>query len=136
MSKFIGNGKVRFESALEEYKKSQKNPELCESYISLSCFDFQQSIEFFLKGIVELQGNRPMENHDLRAQLNKLEIPNALRKTINHIRMNADTFNSWETKSRYNDSFVATIKDIELAINICRNLERHCDKLVKVIKNI
>ena len=43
------------------------------AFIDSLCFEPQQSLDFALKAVVELSGERYVQNHDIRAQLNKLD---------------------------------------------------------------
>ena len=146
MSKLINHGKVRLGSARELYKRSVQEPDMSDYYIDMCCFDYQQSMEFFLKGIVELLGEKYVVNHDLRANVNKIysvktdnpeikRVIDELDDTLTIIRQYATTFNEWETKSRYEETFAAVSKDIELADKVCSQL---CDcscELFKIIPN-
>ncbi len=42
----------------------------------------------------------------------------------------APTINEWEGKSRYTESFVATIEDIQTVMSIADDLEAYCNNLV------
>ncbi len=146
MSKLISHGKVRLVSARSLYSRSKTEPDMSDYYIDMCCFDYQQSMEFLLKGIVELLGEKYVTNHDLRANLNKIssiqtdnpEIIGILKElgpTFDLIRQNASTFNEWETKSRYEETFTAVSKDIELADEICQKLDECSSKLYKTVPN-
>lgn len=63
-----------------------------------------------------------MINHDLNAQLNSLKRLKVYYKVFDAIRDRAYVFNSWETETRYKDSFIALSEDVELAIQICEEL--------------
>lgn len=132
MSKLIGRARTRFINAKNSFNSSKTDADNCEYFIDDCCFNIQQSMEFCLKGIVEMQGKQYVTNHDLRAQLNKITITEELIKVCDLIRTNAALFNSWETDSRYKDSFVATVQDIELGLDICKQLLDYCDSLVAV----
>ena len=118
MSKLYSRAKVRLHSAENNWKMRKED----DAYIDVACFDLQQSIEFSLKALVELHGESYAQNHDLRAQLNKLAKLNVNYDVFQKIAQNASTFNSWETESRYKDSFIALEKDVQLAIQISREL--------------
>lgn len=54
-----------------------------------------------------MNGENYVENHDVRAQLNKLESLNVDLLFKQDIRKIATTINSWEIESKYNDDFKA-----------------------------
>lgn len=131
MNHFFGNALIRYEDGVRNFNKSKTDPLMCDNLIKIACFDLQQAIEFYLKGIILFQGNNYCENHDLRAQLNRLDNIPELNDTLEKIRENASTFNEWENKSRYDFNFVATVEDIKEAIEICKKLREYAEKLIK-----
>ena len=68
MSKLLARAKAKKSSAENSYN----NMSLDDAYIDECCFNLQQAIEFTLKYLVEMSGERYIENHDIRAQINKL----------------------------------------------------------------
>lgn len=111
MSKLLRRAFVNRENAESNYQKIA----LDDAYLDSCCYNLQQSIEFALKYAVEMCGQKYVENHDIRAQLNLLkkigvEVPNA-----DLLRQNAQTFNDWEASARYMDNFIALIEDIDIA---------------------
>lgn len=90
--------------------------------IDLACFLLQQSIEFLLKYSVELSGQKYVENHDLRAQINKLKNAGIQNDVLIKIQEKASTYNKWETETRYKDNFSVVSSDVEEAISLCEEL--------------
>ncbi|MDR1961514.1 MAG: HEPN domain-containing protein [Gracilibacteraceae bacterium] len=135
MSKLFGKGSVCLENAINNWKKSKTDDKMCEFLVDSACFNLQQSMEFFLKGFVQMQGQQYVKNHDLRAQINKLDFDKqaGLSEICDEIRTNASTFNSWETDSRYKDSFVTTVDDVQKAISICQRLEELAGRIIHEI---
>lgn len=56
-----------------------------------------------------MTGQQYAENHDIRANLNILNRVNYHVTNEDKLRNMASTLYSWETESRYRDSFVAVI---------------------------
>lgn len=129
MSKLLSRAKISLEHAKSDYVKINNN----DCYLDSCCFNLQQGIEFLLKGIVELNGAQYAENHDIRANLNIL---NRLDITIpceKELRQFASTLYSWETESRYKESFIAAIKDIDEIFNIANELTKYAYSNVEEI---
>ena len=63
--------------------------------------------------MVEMTGQQYAENHDIRANINILNRVDYHIPYEKEIRGMASTLYSWETESRYKDSFVAVIADVE-----------------------
>ena len=118
MSKLLSRAKISLEHALSDYNKIDYN----DCYLDSCCFHLQQSIEFLLKGIVELNGVQYAENHDIRANLNILNRLNIVIPCEKDLRLLASTLYSWETESRYKESFIAAINDIDEVIRIANEL--------------
>ena len=97
------------------------------------CFHLQQSIEFLLKGIVEMNGAQYAENHDIRANLNILNRLNVEIPSEKALRLLASTLYSWETESRYKESFIAAIKDIDEVFKIAEELTKYIYSQVEII---
>lgn len=109
MSKLFSRAKISLEHAKSDYEKIYSE----DCYLDSCCFNLQQSIEFLLKGIVELNGFQYAENHDIRANLNILNKNSIEILCEKDLRDKASTLYSWETESRYKESFIAAIKDID-----------------------
>ena len=69
MSKLYERALVKLENAENGYKKISQN----DAYLDDCCYNLQQSIEMMLKYCVEMSGESYVENHDIRAQINKLD---------------------------------------------------------------
>jgi len=124
MSKLLSRAKISFEHARSDYKKIDDN----DCYMDSCCFHLQQCVEFLLKGIVEINGLPFAENHDVRANLNILTRNDIVIPCEKEIRDKASILYSWETESRYKDSFIAAIKDIEEVIIIADTLLKYAIK--------
>lgn len=127
MSKLLQRAVVKRENAENSYMKIDIN----DSYVDDCCYNLQQTIEFCLKYIVELNGENYAENHDVRAQLNRLKALGVQLPFFDDIRRIASTLNSWEAESRYNDDFVGMSEDIEEAREIADKLIDYCNSLVR-----
>lgn len=127
MSKLLARAKVKLNNAENDYYKLS----IDDAYIDDCCYNLQQTIEYCLKYIVELNGENYVENHDVRAQLNKLKNINVTLPFDDQVRKLATTINSWEVESRYNDDFVALIEDIDEVKQLAHTIVNYCDTLVK-----
>lgn len=126
MSKLISRAKVAYEHAQTDYLKIYES----DPYLDSCCFHLQQAIEYLLKGIVELNGLSYAENHDIRANLNIMNRENIELPCEKDLRIKADTLYKWETESRYKDSFIAAVKDIEEVMAIARELFSYIDSCI------
>lgn len=130
MSKLLSRSKIALEHALADYNNIDKN----DCYLDSCCFHLQQAIEFLLKGIVEMNGIQYAENHDIRANLNILNRMNIEIPCEKELRMMASTLYSWETESRYKDSFIAAVKDVDEVFEIAKKLSAYAYSMVDVIE--
>ncbi len=126
MSKLLARAKIKRINAEHDYK----NLEIDDAYIDDCCYNLEQTIEFCLKYIVEMNGYHYITTHDIRAQMNRLKTLKIDFPCEKELRYIASSLNSWEAESRYNDSFVALIEDIEDARKIADKLIKYCDSLV------
>lgn len=101
-----------------------------DAYVDTAYFELQQCMELCLKALVELHDESYVQNHDLRAQLNKLSKIGVDFPVFKRIAQNASTFNACETETRYKDSFVALSEDVQLAFQICEELIKIIDNLI------
>lgn len=118
MSKLLSRSEARLKSA--EYEWGMRNYD--DAFIDSACFDLQQSMEFALKYLIEMKGERYITVHDLNAHLNKIAKLGITHPVFEKIRLKVYTYNSWETESRYKDSFVPLAADVEEAIQLCHDL--------------
>ena len=118
MSKLFSLAKINLLHASQDYKRLSED----DCYLETCCFCLQQSIEFMLKGIVELNGAQYAENHDIRANLNILHRMDVSIPFEKELRSMANTLYQWETESRYKDSFIAAVADVEEAFVYARAL--------------
>ena len=102
---------------------------LDDAYVDECCFNLQQAIEFSLKYLVEINGENYVENHDIRAQINKLKKMDKFIPCEEKLRLLASTINSWEVETRYNDNFVALYEDIIEVKEIMNQLITYCESL-------
>ena len=126
MSKLLARAKAKKFSADNSYNYISVD----DAYIDECCFNLQQAIEFCLKYLVEISGEKYIENHDIRAQMNILKRLEKYIPCEEQLRQMASTLNSWAVETRYNDNFVALIEDIEDAKVIAEELILYCDKQV------
>ena len=127
MSKLLPRAKVKLENAVNDYRKLGTD----DAYIDDCCYNLQQCIELCLKYIVELTGQPYAENHDVRAQLNRIAGSPFQVPGVETIRLLASVINSWEAESRYLDSFTATLEDIDTIMDVAKNLVVYCNSLVE-----
>ena len=129
MSKLLARAKAKKFSADNSYKFISVD----DAYIDECCFNLQQVIEFCLKYLVEMSGERYIENHDIRAQINTLKRLNKFIPCEEKLRQMASTLNSWAVETRYNDNFVALFEDIVDARSIAEELIEYCEKQVTCV---
>lgn len=128
MSKLLARAKAKYEGSLFYRTKVSVD----DAFVDSLCFELQQSLELALKAAVELSGEQYVMNHDIRAQLNKLE---QLGVTVPHataLRNLAVTINSWETESRYRDSFIATMSDVDAVLEYTKDIISFVEAMVTV----
>lgn len=118
MSKLLSRAEVALENAEHNYSRIQ----IDDCYIDACCYNLQQSIEFSLKFLVEMTGQQYAENHDIRANINILNKADYHVSFEKELRNMASTLYCWETESRYKDSFVAVIEDVEEAFYYAKAL--------------
>ncbi len=111
MSKLLSRAMVALENAEHNYGRLH----IDDCYLDACCYNLQQAIEFSLKFLTEMTGQQYAENHDIRANLNILNRVDYHVSFEKELRNMASTLYSWETESRYKDSFVAVLEDIEEA---------------------
>lgn len=127
MSKLLARAKVKLINAENDYYKLSVD----DAFVDDCCYNLQQTIEYCLKYIVEMNGENYIENHDVRAQLNKLDSLNVVLPFKDDIRKLASTINDWEAESRYNDDFTALKEDIDDAKKLANDMIKYCDSLIK-----
>lgn len=118
MSKLLSRAEVSLENAEHNYKLILRD----DSFLDACCYNLQQAIEFSLKFLVEMTGQQYAENHDIRANINILNRVDYHVIYEKEIRNMASTLYSWETESRYKESFTAVIEDVENAFVYARAL--------------
>ena len=126
MSKLLSRAKVKLENAETNYKKMGED----DAYRDDVCYNLQQAIEMSLKAMVELNGLQYAENHDVRANLNILNRNNIQVPLQEELRSIASTVYSWETESRYKDSFVSLIEDIDQAMIIAKEYVKIVESMI------
>lgn len=131
MSKLLARAKAKRFSAENSYN----NMSLDDAYIDECCFNLQQAIEFSLKYLVEISGEAYIENHDIRAQMNKLKKMDQYFPCEEKLRLMASTINSWEVDTRYNDNFIALLEDIDEARVIADELIKYCEEQVMCVES-
>ena len=129
MSKLLSRSKIALEHAIADYAKINND----DCYLDSCCFNLQQCVEFLLKGIVEMNGLQYAENHDIRANLNILNKQNIEIPCEKELRILASTLYSWETESRYKESFIAAIKDIDEVFVIAKELINYSCSQIEMI---
>lgn len=130
MSKLLSRAKVSLENAEHNYRLIKED----DCYLDACCYNLQQAIEFSLKFLVEMTGQQYAENHDIRANINILNKVDYHISYEKEIRGMASTLYSWETESRYKDSFVAIIADVEDAFIYARAIVEEANGKISIIK--
>lgn len=128
MSKLLSRAKVSLENAEHNYKQIQVD----DCFLDACCYNLQQAIELSLKFIVEMTGQQFAENHDIRANINILNRVDYHVSNEVELRNMASTLYGWETESRYKESFVAVISDVEDAFTYARALVEEASQLIEI----
>ncbi len=118
MSKLLSRAAIALDNAEHNYSRLS----IDDCYLDACCYNLQQAIEFSLKFLVEMTGQQYAENHDIRANINILNRVEYHITYEKELRNMASTLYSWETESRYKESFVAVIEDVEDAFKYARAL--------------
>lgn len=84
-----------------------------EMYLDVCCYHTQQAIEKLLKCSIELKG----VNYEFTHSITKLysQYVSAGLDEIEILELMAGTITDWEASSRYKESFVATVKQLNTA---------------------
>ena len=84
-----------------------------EMYLDVCCYHTQQAIEKLLKCSIELKG----VNYEFIHSITKLysQYVSAGWDEIEILELMAGTITDWEASSRYKESFVATVKQLNTA---------------------
>lgn len=84
-----------------------------EMYLDVCCYHTQQAIEKLLKCSIELKG----ANYEFTHSITKLysQYVSAGWDEIEILELMAGTITDWEASSRYKESFVATVKQLNTA---------------------
>ena len=126
MSKLLRRAKARFESAKMQYSKIDED----DAFLDMCCFDLQQVLEFTLKFIVEMSGNRYKVGHNLLLQLADLDRLGVEIPDKQFYLANASIINTWETQTRYFDDFTAVISLVDSVIERIPALLAFADSLI------
>lgn len=131
MSKLLARAKVKLENAERNYLKIG----IDDAYMDDCCYNLQQSIEMTLKWLVEINGKDYVENHDLRAQINKLKKLNVTIPGEDRISELASEILSWEKNSRYNDNFSALVPTVTEVLDITKKLIEFAESKVCTVES-
>lgn len=85
----------------------------------------------YLKFLIELQGEIYVKTHDIRIHLNHLDDLGVKLPNRTALGTMALILNSWETESRYLDSFFAVMSDINLAMGYAKELIAFADDVLQ-----
>ena len=128
MSKLLARAKVKFSNACYNYTRMGED----DAFLDEACYNLQQTIELSLKYLVEMNGENFDEESDINIHLSKLKKLNAKIPCEEKIFSMTSTINTWSIQPRINDSFTATIEDINQVKEIAESLINYCDGLVKI----
>lgn len=128
MSKLLSRAKVALENAEHNYGRIQ----IDDCHLDACCYNLQQAVEFSLKFLVEMTGQQYAENHDVRANINILNRVDYHVSVEKELREMASTLYSWETESRYKESFVAILEDVDTALVLAKALISEADSKISI----
>lgn len=126
MSRLLSRAIVSLEQAKFDYKRIH----LDDCYMDACCYNLEQSIEFSLKFLVEMTGQQYAQNHDIRSNINILNRVDYHICYEKEIRNMAATLYSWETESRYKESFTAVVADVEEAFVYAESLVKEGKSMI------
>lgn len=128
MSKLLRRSKQRLISASNDWKYVSTD----DSFVDGACFQLQQSMEFALKYLAEIMGIPYERTHDIRKLVECIKDSTDISiPVLDKVLQNADTYTSWEIKSRYTDDFIAVRKDVEYAFKVASELVSYIDNFSK-----
>lgn len=123
MSRLFDKSKVYLNSAKYTFKCFSDD----DMYLTKTCFDIQQSIEFVIKYLLEENAIKYPRTHDLHVLLELLPYNIKSYAIFNKIKINAAMYTKWEAEARYNDDFFVLIDDIKEAITLTDQLIKFVD---------
>lgn len=127
MNKFYSRAKIYFEHAKSDYTKI----DIDTCYLDSCCFLLQQSLEFLIKGAVDLLELDCSENYDIRTNLNILDQRHIDIPLLKEINRNINMLYIWKNDSRCKESFTAAVKDIEEVMAIVKSLFEYVEAHMK-----
>lgn len=127
MSKLLSRAEVALENAEHNYRMIH----IDDAFLDACCYDLQQAIELSLKFLVEMTGQQYAQNHDIRANMNMLNRVDYHVSYEAELRNMASTLYSWETETRYKESFVAVLEDVENAFVYARAIVQEARSKIK-----
>lgn len=126
MSKLLLRSKQRLASAKRDLNFINDDP----SNIDGACFQIQQSMDFAMKYLLEINGIDYGRTHNI-CNLLSLIIDNGLYdSSLTPFNLNAEKYTNWETLSRYDDNFTASVKDVTDAVNYTSSLIKFVESTV------
>lgn len=131
MSQVLSRAKVALKIA--EYCKSNLGEE--DAFLDSMCFNIQQALWFALNALMELNGKRYITNHDIRAQLNTLDRLGVSVPHAQELKNMVITINAWEAESKYVDSFLAVVSDVELVMSYTKDIISFAEQFVHTKNN-
>lgn len=143
MSKLISKGNSSIygiDFFLEKYNETNNF-----DFLEKACFEIQQTLEFLLKGTIELFGERYKFGHKFAPNIELLDylmidndvdnydeiekLRQELYEKYQYVLNNEDEIYSWEAKSRYEDGFFVSKDKVMEVYNVCVEINNLTQKL-------
>ncbi|MDR0221299.1 MAG: HEPN domain-containing protein [Lachnospiraceae bacterium] len=136
MSAKVNSAFVSYDNALSNIDKAKKNQEMCDAYLKKACENIYAAIELYLKGIIELLGEKPQFTHqfgDLVNQIADLKFNNdkELQELCNDIGDKWESLAPWHTAT-YKTYFSVTEHSLGSALRLCERLQAIVHSMVQM----
>lgn len=118
MSKLLNRAVTKLDGAEVAWAKRDVD----DSYVDITCFNIQQSLEMTLKYLIELSGNSYPRSHHIEALIGVLDNIGVNASQIDAIRNKAALYSTWESDSMYLDDFVVLSSDVLEAFKLAKDL--------------
>ena len=134
MSKLLNRAKVDIENAKHNLERISHD----DVHLDAGCFQVQQAIEKTIKFIVEIHGGNYVQNHDIRANINKLDemnrpLPEDLKSVL---RSKAAQLAAWEATTRYGEDFYSDAQELTEMIALAEKTVEVAESLVQELETI
>lgn len=119
MSTLLERAKIYLDHASYDIQKAKED----DLFISHGCTEVQQSLEFTLKYLVTLHGKSYNEGHYLTPNIKEVyDDEEQIQPLLDKLLESDVLLKDWYIKSRYNDDFLALLRDLQKFFDIASEL--------------